>query len=99
MKTLRQINEEFDKEVEGFFCAIDEELVKKIKIFIHTQISLSEQSLLERVEKEMPKEKDDDGFVHDPSVAFNNGFDECLSEIKDLLTSLKYLPQEEVKNK
>jgi hypothetical protein len=50
--------------------------------FLHTQISLSEQSLLERVKKALIK---DDAYIG--------------KELTTLLTSLKHLPQEEVKNK
>ena len=33
----------------------------------------------------LPEKVDDDGFAQDPSVAFNNGFDEALSQINTSL--------------
>lgn len=33
------------------------------------------------IRKNLPEKVDDDGFAQDPSVAFNNGFDEALSQI------------------
>lgn len=33
------------------------------------------------IKKNLPEKKNDDGFAHDPSVAFNEGFDEAIDRI------------------
>ena len=92
-KDYTKIDEEFDKQfkelsvvdnvgADGSISGYDAK--PYVKEFIHTQISLSEQSLLENIENHV------DSMIE-------NGY--SIQYVKDLLTSLKHLPQEEVKNK
>ena len=115
-KDYTKIDEEFDKKFVTYFGDIpvidcDTVRIKDIKNFLHTQISLSEQSLLERVEKEIQDYftrmiNINDGKL--PYVIFGGKADENekitlyksgLDDALKILTSLKHLPQEEVKNK
>ena len=74
-----------------FVSYLDQNKIKAIESFIHTQISLSEQSLLERVENIIKEQKILSNET--PTEKMNN---RCCDSI---LESLKHLPQEEVKNK
>jgi hypothetical protein len=83
----------------------------KARNFLLNEISLSEQSLLERVEKEIQDYftrmiNINDGKL--PYVIFGGKADENekitlyksgLDDALKILTSLKHLPQEEIKNK
>jgi hypothetical protein len=108
----KSIDEEFDKKwtscnCEGGWdygqCSCDDIhsghkfASKDIKSFLHTQISLSEQSLLKRVEKEIDKLETEYTtkavqFGHENAFIFD-----IFEDIKNFLTSLKHLPLEEYK--
>ena len=80
-KDYTKIDEEFDKKFVTYFGDIpvidcDTVRIKDIKNFLHTQISLSEQSLLERIMMKFQ----------------TNNYDvlDTFNYLKDLLTSLKH---------
>lgn len=76
---------------------------------VQSLISRSEQSLLEMIEKEMPKyanECDKLDEVDERARMTNRlnenmvlGYNQAVTDFRKILTSLKHLPQEEVKNK
>ena len=107
-KDYTKIDEEFNKEFLGnkMLDLVSSQNAQKYRDFIHKAISLSEQSLLERVEKEIPKEKEifnkideEDNKYWRANRNHNIGYNLAIKEVKKILTSLKHLPQEEVKNK
>ena len=111
-KDYTKIDEQFNDGFKGWILQDQQECYRSfdhIKLFIHNKISLSEQSLIERVEKEMPKYANECDKLDevDERARMTNllnenmviGYNQAVTDFKNLLTSLKHLPQEEVKNK
>ena len=111
-KDYTKIDEEFDLNfTDDNWCSCGGEYEnsgarRKVKDFLHTQISLSEQSLLKALKLLEFARCPDQDCDNNGTVACRISDDEwepqqCqwCDERKTLLTSLKHLPQEEVKNK